>query len=276
MIQNLILQIASLLAEVLAAVIPDADHIKTRPFQSENGDQLPLIALTPGQLTVSPQPGESGAIAPRPEDIRQTFAVSSTLPAGPYLLSRTPLQGSTRIKAIYQAGTLTEKQIWLQETKDFTIDASNKTCLVTADLSGVESLVVFYSTVSIFTQRDFVQVMLIQIYASDFAAIEPIASLVAGAVLAHHDRLVAAYNQPPPHQTEYSGGGVVATHQLRQIQLLAGIPAFSPVATLELQFSVAGQFKAAREITEGFGLIEKIHSPGRTSTQSVDIAIAVE
>lgn len=277
MMKNVILKIISLLVETLEDIIPDINqHIQAEPLESPGSSNLPMIALNSGHFTIDHPPGASTSSEPRPAEFDQKLPVSQASPSGPYTLTRTPLSGSVRCQAFIQEGTLSERQLWLQEKQDFTVNYTTKTCLFTYDLSKVDSLLFLYSFVSIFSIYDFKQDLFIDLYAADASTLEKLASLIAGLIMTQHNQLIEACNQDPAYKTEYSAGGISTTHQLSQIQFLAGQPEYTSPMHLKLKFVVSGQIKATREVTEGFGLIEKIHSPDRPATQGIDIAIAVE
>ena len=116
MIQNLVLRIISLLVETLASVITDADqHIKAGLVDSSNSSNLPMIVITPGCFTISQKPWQNTSNQLRPEEFRKKLAVSQEKPLGSYILAKIPLQRTVQCQVFFTEGTLTEKQIWLQE-----------------------------------------------------------------------------------------------------------------------------------------------------------------
>ncbi|MEY3826758.1 MAG: hypothetical protein RLZZ148_1575, partial [Cyanobacteriota bacterium] len=123
MIKNLVLRIISLLVKTLASVISHAEqHIKAGQVDSNDSSNLPIIVLTPGCFTISQQPGENTSNQLLREEFREKLAVSQEKPLGPYILAKTPLQRTVHCQVFFAEGTLTEKQIWLQEKQDFTIN----------------------------------------------------------------------------------------------------------------------------------------------------------
>lgn len=275
MIQKLIFKIIDLLVETLAGEIPNtARHIKANA--PTNGLDLPLIVLTPGKFKIMAPPGETTTSAPQPEEIRQKFAVNQSSPFEAYLMAKTPLQGSVRCKVFFSEGTVSERQIWLQEKQDFTVNYATRQCFLIYDLSDADSFLLIYSFVSVFILRGFTQELLVDVYADTSSNVEKLVSLVVGTTIVNHDALIAAYNQDPAYTTTYNARSVGTDHQLSQIQFLGGTPEQLPILKTNLNFLVSGQIKATREITEGFGLIEKIHSPGRISDQPIDIVIQVD
>jgi hypothetical protein len=275
MIQKLILKMIDLLVETLAGEIPNpAQHIKAN--DPANSLDIPLIVLTPGRFKVIAQPGEITTTTPQPEEIRQKFAVNQITPSGLYLLTKTPLQGSVRCKVFLNEGTVSERQIWLQEKQDFTINYATKQCSFIYNLSSADSFLLIYSFVNVSILRGFTQELSVDIYASNSSDVEKLVSLMIGTIIVNHDALIIGYNQDPLYTTIYNAGSVGTYHQLSQIQFLEGTPEQIPALKTSLNFLVSGQIRATREITEGFGLIEKIHSPGRISDQPIDIFIQVE
>ena len=275
MIHNLILKLINLLVETLAGEIPNiVQQIKANAPPSN--PTLPLIVLMPGDFTIRQQPGEGTSTSARPEAYRQKLPVSATSPSGPYLFTKLPLKDSVRCQIFFNEGKVTERQVWLQEGKDFTINYNTQTATFSADLSQADSILFTYSFVSLFTLRDLEQDLLIDVYAADAGTREKLAFLTAGAIITHHDTLIETCNQDPTYQTTYKADSLETTYQLNRIQFLEGTPEDGTVAKIRLRFSVSGQLKATRALTEGFGLIEKIHSPDRPATQGIDIAIALE
>jgi len=277
MIQNLIRKINDLLLETLAGEIPNvAQHIKANQIQPSAGVTPPLVLLIPGNFAIATQPGEGTSTSPHSEEVRQKIAVNDALPQGPYVLGQTPLSGSARCKVFFDENSVTEKQIWLQENRDFTINYATRSCSFSYDLTGADIILFIYSVVSISTLRNFAQDLFIDVHGNNAAEVEKFTSLVAGNILAYHDSLLLAGNQDNAYKTEYQAGGVSTRHHLTQIQLIEGQPDPTAIPKTRLKFTVSGHLKSSREITEGFGLIEKIHSPGKVSTQAVDIVVQVE
>ena len=259
MIQDLVLIIISLLVKTLASVVSlAAQHIKAGPVDSNDSSNLPIIVLTPGCFTISQQPGENTSNQLLPEEFREKLAVSQEKPLGPYILAKTPLQGTVHCQVFLAEGTLTEKQIWLQEKQDFTINYTTKECNFIYDISKAESILFIYSFVGIFSLRNFEQELFIEVQAATINELEKLTALIAGSILTYHDQLIEAYNQDPTYKTEYNADSLRILAQLRQIQFLAGNPADTSSIKITLKFLVTGQLKATRAISEDFGIIKKI------------------
>ncbi|MFM6375509.1 MAG: hypothetical protein ACKPKD_18695 [Microcystis panniformis] len=248
-----------MLVKTLASVVSPAEqHIKAGPVDSNDSSNLPMIVITPGCFTISQQPGENTSNQPRPEEFREKLAVIQGKPLGPYILAKTPLQGTVQCQAFFAEGTLTEKQIWLQEKQDFTINYKTQECNFTYDISKAKSILFIYSFVGIFSLRNFEQELFIEVQAASTNELEKLTALIAGSILTHHDQLIEAYNQDTTYKTEYNAASLGILAQLRQIQFLAGNPADTSSIKMKLKFLVTGQLKATRAISENFGIIEKI------------------
>lgn len=275
MIQNLIEQIINLLRESFVGVIADPENQIVAGPVTEPVGIGPTIAIYPANLEMSQNFKETNSSQPRPQEFRQEIAVNESTPQGPYSLAKTPLQRSTLCKVIFDQGILTERKIMLVEDKDFTINYQGATILFSYDLAEASSVRLKYSFVGVFTVREFQQEFLADIYDDDKAAVEKWASLTTAMILTSHDELVEGYNLIA--RTEYVANRFTTSHTIGQIQVLEGVLGRSDSTfSLQLKYNVAGQVKLTKEIVDGFGLIERIHSPGRISEHPVDIDIGVE
>jgi len=210
---------------------------------------------------------------PRPQPHRQRIPVVPDAPQGPYLLQHQPLRGSTQAVALVAEGQVSEQRLRLQETQDFTINHAGPSITFVRDVSAASAVIVAYSFVGVFTVQDFQQGLLVEVFATDVPQVEQLASLTSGALLTAHDELLDAYNRDPVFQTTYTAGSVTTAHRLSRLHLLTAQMAYTPSLKMTLGLRVSGQITAARAIQGGFGLIEKVHSPGVASTHSVDIEI---
>lgn len=277
MIQNLIGKAREVLVTALGSVISNAgDHIVVAPVAPPTEDQLPLLALAPGALTILQQAPESPNSQPRPQGYKQRITVNIVAPAGPYPLDHQPLKGTAQASAIFSVGDVSERRVRLQEIKDFTIDYAAPSVAMIYDVSGADLLLLRYSFPGVFTVRDFEQVLSLDVYGSDIDTVEQLASLASGVLLTHHDEVVEACNQDPAFQTIYTSGNVTTSHSLNRLQYQSGLVVFTPSLRMTLTFMASGQILATRAISEGFGLIQKIHSPGIVSEHPVDIDIGTE
>jgi hypothetical protein len=276
-ITKLIAKTREVLVATLGGVIPNAAaHIVAAPVTPPTPEQLPLLVLAAGDLTIIRQAPESQNSQPRPQGYRQRLAVSEVTPAGPYALDHQPLQGTAQAVAIFAAGQVAERRVRLQEGKDFTINYAAQSISMIFEVSQADTIALTYSFVGVFTVRDFEQGLLLDIFAAEVLQMEQLASLASGVLLVFHDELVEAFNQDPAFQTIYTAGAVTTTHLLSRLQFQSGHLIYTPALKMSLTFMASGQITAARAITEGFGLIAKIHSPGITSEHPVDIEIELE
>ncbi|NUM65905.1 hypothetical protein HUU39_11615 [candidate division KSB1 bacterium] len=254
-----------------ADVIPSG-HIVVGASSAPAADDLPLIALYPDKLAINQNVKETNSSQPRPQEFREEIAVNTTTPAGPYALAKTPLEKSTICKAIFDKGTVKERQALLVENKDFEIDYQQAKIVFTYDLAKASHILLKYSFVGVFTMREFQQDFLVDIFDDDIAEVEKWASLATGMILTSHDELIEQYNFTT--KTEYTANQFLTYHTLDRIQMLEGVPSRADnCVKLQLKFKVVGQMKLTKAITSDFGLIEKIHSPGRISEQPVDVEI---
>jgi hypothetical protein len=107
------------------------------------------------------------------------------------------------------------------------------------------------------------------------ADVEQWASLINSMLLTNQNELIEHYNLTD--KTEYTANQYLSTHSIDRINLLTGVPeALNQSIKFQFTFEVHGQIKLAKEIEGGFGLIEKIHSPGSTSVHPVDIEVGLD
>ena len=245
------------------------------PIPQPDVGALPMIALYAGKYEINQNMKDGSSSQPRPQEIAQDIPVDSGSPQGPYGLVKTPLDGSLRCKIIFEKESLTERQLTLVENKDFTIDYQNATIAFSYDMTAAGHIMLAYSFVGVFTIREFQQLFLIDVYDEDMADVEQWTSLINSMVLTNQNELIEHYNFTD--KTEYTANQYISTHTIDRIDLLAGAPeALNQAIKFQFTFQVHGQIKLAKEIVGGFGLIEKIHSPGSTSVHPVDIEIGLK
>ena len=180
---------------------------------------------------------------------------------------------------IQEPGTLAKQRVVLVEGRDFTIAYPQATLTLAPAFPPASQMLLSYTFAGIFTLREFLQDLVIEIYDTTMAAVEQWASLTMGLLFTSHDTLLAAYNadvpNPPPDVTNtYHSGQVVTTHTVTQLKLLEGLP--SPAAIpchVQLRWTVAGQCKFVKEQVEGVGVIEQIVSPGQPLAPGVAIDV---
>ena len=105
--------------------------------------------------------------------------------------------------------------------------------------------------------------------------LERLSAITTAVLLTNHDNLLEQFNKT--NRTEHSIGDYVSEHSIREINLLSVTPNYLTEPTIllmRLQCEVSGEIKAIKEISGGYGLIEKILSPGRTG-EPVDIEVNI-
>ncbi len=272
MIHNLLLVLVNLLVQTLSDdILPNSiEHIKLQPIGLPNQSDLPLVVLKQGNFAINQHAAE-GSNQPRPEERHDPFPVNQASPTGPYILAKKPLPGTSRCKVCYDEGKVTQREIWLQEGKDYVIDSTLKACSFSYDLSKADSLTFIYSYLSIFSIREFEQNFFVDIYSSGDAKVEELASLIIGIIFTSHDHILEIYNIGENYKTEYSAQGIITQHTLSRIQCTEGKLEHSEYTKMSLQFKVYGQMKFMKEITEDIGLIETIHVFGQPGSQTVNL-----
>jgi len=275
MIDHLIQHIITLLRQGFDGVIPSPEsHIVTGALAGEI-DELPAIAIYPSKLTWSQGLVESNSSGPRPQEFRQEIPVEAGSPQGPYPLAKTPLPGSAQGQLIFDPGEVTERRVTVLENKAFTIDYQTPAVSFSADLSEASLIRLTYSFVGVFTVKEFQQQFLVDVYDTGMAAVEKWASLANGMILTSHDELIEQYNVTA--KTEYIANQFITRHTLGRLQSLEGSPGRQESALkMQLTYSATGYITLIKEIVDGFGLIQKIHSPGQISDHPVDIEIGLE
>lgn len=275
MIYKLIDSIAVLLHEHLQ---PDAagpaPRIVTGSVVDPSTEALPLITLYPGKLAISQKNKDVNASEPRTEELLQEFPITSTNTNAGFALARTPLPDSLKCRLIVDRGQRSEQTILLREGSDFRIDAQGK-LLLQRQVAAGSLLRVSYTFIGIFTVKEFQQELLVDIYTDQMGVNERWASLTAAIILSSQTELIDRYNSSD--RTEYSAGSFGTRHTIEQIQFVEGnATRLNRLFNTRFLFSVAGQWRLSKVISDGFGLIETIRSPGRTARFPVDIDIRVD
>jgi hypothetical protein len=251
------------------------ERIVVGPVVNPQPARLPLIALYPARFEISQSLKDTSSDQPRLQETQERIEVDARRPQGPYSLAHTPLRQSVRGELIQEVGSVKERRIRLVEDRDFEIDYQQASLSLheTPQPGGVLRL--RYSYVGVFTIREFQQQLLIDIYDTDLAAAEQWASLVTGIILTDQQEFIAAFNTTA--KTEYQAGPYLTGHTLNQINFLEGTPTYTDALfNIQLKFNISGQLKLVKKISDGFGLIETIHSPGKTAKPGVDIDIEVD
>jgi hypothetical protein len=275
--QNLIAKIRDVLVATLEGVVPGAaERILAAPVSTPSANLRPLIVLSSGDLAMASQAPDNQDSRPRPQPHQQRIAVVPAAPQGPYVLQHPPLRGTVQATAVVAEGQVAERRLRLQETQDFAIDAAGPSITFIRDVSAASAVLVGYSFVGIFTVHDFQQTLVIEIIAADVPQVEQLASLTTGTLFTAQGELLDACNRDPVFQTTYTAGSVTTTHRLSRLHLLTAQMAYAPSPKMTLNVRVSGQITAARALEGGFGLIEKVHSPGASSNLPVDVEIGLE
>lgn len=272
MVRGLVERLLTVLRQVFTAEIIDIDdHVVAGPVPAPAEEDLPLIALSPGELTLEPRVKDEATGQPRPRDRRQEIAVSETAPAGPYPLAQTPLADSLRCRIVFDKGELEERSVALREGHDFTIDPTAPSISFTYGITGADEIQLSYSVVGVFVVRELCQDLLADVYGKTVAAVERLSSLVTGIVLIDQNVLLEQVNRVAP--TSYGVGRYATLHLFDRLVLLDGtaIEVSNNVVHQRLHFRATGRLEATRALEDGFGLIERVHSPGRVSEHPVDI-----
>lgn len=232
----------------------------------------PHIVLYPGTVTASrtasDTPGEPRPLAWQ-EDIKPVQGATS------YKLAKTPLAGTPGCQAVYDQGLPEERVTVLMETDDYTVDLITPAILITAagatKLATAAILRVSYSFVGVQGVQEFTQLFYADILASTVSEAEQWSSLLIGLMLTGHDALIQKFNAAGGYQS----GDMVSRHFLDSFGLMEGNTTLGASGvTARLTFEAKGQLQLGRETAPDFGLIEKIVSPGRTSSsRSVDIEV---
>ena len=264
MIHKLLEAIVLVLRAGFTGVIPTpASRITFGTAVTPNAGQLPRLAAYAGLLEISQAAADTASSAVRPQALRERLTVNGGAPQGPYTLAKTPLEGSLSCQAVYQEGLVGESRKLLVENKDFTINYLNHTISFSTSLTGAGVLLVQYSFPGVYTVREFRQEFYLDVFDSNAADLERWSALSVSMILTNHDSLLETFNQT--NKTEHSANEYLSVHTIRNIHLLDGTPALVTSPFLhKLRFEVRGDIKPVKEISGGFGLIERVHSPGKT------------
>lgn len=262
----------------LAGELPDpSTHVSVGQIAPPGAGLRPRLALFAGKMDIVQGLNGSPSSQPQPQEMREVFAVGAgPAAAGPYLLAKTPLDGTARAKVFFNPDLVGERRMVVVEKKDFIINYQTRRLIFSKDIAGAGRLVVQYSFPGVFTMREFQQEFFIDIFETAAANAEKWASLAAAIALTNYDELLDRFNRLLP--TDYAATDYRATHSLTQVFFLGGGAEMLPDGTpkYQLRFAAKGQFLPVKQISGGFGIIEHIHSPGRPAVESVDIEADLE
>jgi hypothetical protein len=259
MIQKLVEAIVALLREELVDVDPHKmeQHIVAGPLPEAKPELAPMIALYPATLLFSQTAKDVGDEEPRPQPTRQIIEVKRAGSKKKYKLTPTPLKDSARCKLIPGKGPLTEAQKMLLEGRDFTIDYQKSTISLLCDLKPPGRVLLDYSFARIFTIREFKQELIIDICDTQMAAVEKWTALTTGIILMNAQALIQWCNNGD--EVGYQSNRIAATPYIDRIQVMEGTPiSRQDTCQLRLKCLAAGHLKLAKEITDGFNLIEQV------------------
>ncbi len=268
MIQTLIDTLLARLAVPLVGV-----NLSGGPLAVEPPQALPALVLAPGPFVITPSGSGEASDEPRSQPARQLIKVSKNQD-GPYTLERTPLRASLRVRAITKLGKLAERQTLLVEGQDFTVDYEKEKLTLAKPASETLQLAVDYSFVGVYGVHEFRQTLLVDAYGADMGVAEHWASLAMSVLLTTTKEILEASTLAA--QTGYRASPFSATHRFHKLQFVEGVPGASGSAyKVQLKFIVNGQTQVMKELTDSFGIIESIQSPGKTKVVGVDVEVRV-
>ncbi len=275
MVQQLISQIIERLRSGFAGVITNpATRILDGPAPVPTIAQVPRLALYMGTTAFEQQYRDQASSQPRPMEMRQTLPFNLGL--GPYQLAQTPLDKSMLCKVQFSQAVGGRRRLF-QEGKDFTIDYQNARLSFIQEPNGAETMSLKYSYVGVFTVREFQQDFFLDIFDDSAAKVENWATLSTAMILSNHDELLNDFNinNPLPHIANEFVSEHTLSHVLPINTTVEKLPG-SDFFKLQMKFNANGQVKYIRTQLGGFGIIEKIQSPGVASAHPVDIDIELE
>ncbi len=251
--------------------ISDARINVAIPVGVQNG-QTPVIGLYLGIVNISQQTADSISSAVRPQERKDRFVVDNNTPQGPYTLPKTPLESSLVCQVLFNEGQIGEKQRLMIEKKDFTINYLNRQMTFSTDITGASSVRVSYNFPGVFTIREFYQEFFIELFHAPNDQLERLVAVVNAIILTNYDWLLEQFNTID--RTQHTIGNYQSEHTLREIRLVQATPTEIPdtPSLWQLHYSVSGVIKVTKEISSGYGIIEKVVSPGRIG-QGVDVDV---
>lgn len=275
MVHKLIVKIIDELRSGLNGVMSDtSDHIVLGSINSAgNATDLPIIAVKEDALLIENELNDANSSEPRPQSLTQEVPLDEVQPQGPYTLAKTPLSKSALVKIVFEAGSTKERRQLLVEDKDFTIDYQTRELTFTLDVSEADQFILQYDFVGVFNELRFQQNFIIDIVDSEASDLEKWASLTSSIVFNNQNELKEHFNQTD--QTTYLANQYSSFHRLLSIHFLRGQMHYDVNPWFRLEFQAKGELTVVKDIDGGFGLIEKVHSPGKDSDREVDIDINI-
>lgn len=278
MTHNLVTQIINTLRTGFAGVLTSPNtRVAEGPIPVPGNGQAPRLGVHLGETTYTQHHRETGSSQPRPIEMREELAVNGGNPAGPYQLAKTPLDTSALCKVLFDEGPMAGRRLLFVEGKDFNIDYQNAQLTFSRDMTGAETIILRYSYVGVFSLREFEQVLLLDVYDENASNAEKWASLATGMILSNHNELLELFNNTNP-VTHISNAylSVATISQILPIHSTTERTENDSFFKLQTTFKAIGQVRFIKEIAGGFGLIEKIHSPGAAAEDGVNVAVELE
>lgn len=276
MVHNLVIRIINTLRAGFAGVLTNPNtRVAEGPIPVPGNGQAPRLGVHLGEVTYTQHHRELSSSQPRPIEMREELAVNGGNPAGPYQLAKMPLDTSVLCKVLFGAGPLAGRRLLFVEGKDFTIDHQNAQLTFTRDMTGADTIILRFSYVGVFTVREFEQTFFVDAYDTLAGNAEKWASLATGMILSNHDELLEQFNSA--NQVVHVSNAYLSETTISQmLPLLTTTEKTGNLFKLQASFKAIGQVRFVREIVGGFGLIEKIHSPGAAAEDGVNVEIDVE
>jgi hypothetical protein len=205
-------------------------------------DPLVAVSFTEDLFELSPDSAEPAATEPRPDDRLDRLAFDPNNPAGPYLLTQTPLPGPRRVRLATPLGdslalTSAEYEFDFAEPRSFTLSPKPH-----RDLASFNGVHVIYSVTAVYVQLKYNQDLSLILTSADPAALERAEALAVALVSLRRDPLVAAAN------ASFSSGDYGAAITVKTLHLRTGT---APSATSRrLQFRAEMELKGTRSLAE--------------------------
>ena len=259
----------------LQAGIPNGTVVSNRITSGKltvgQAGSLPSINLYVGKTTWTQELLDSTNSTVRPQDRKDRFVVSNP-GQGPYTLPKTPLEGSLLCQVVFNENAMGEHRRLMLEKKDFTLNYATQQLIFTTDISAASAIYVQYSFPGVYTLRSFEQDFFMDVFCDTLEQLELISAIATTIILTNLNELLERYNKIEP--TQYSLTNYQSVHSVRTVHLQSHTPNFATQSPFlnHVQFLAGGDVKAIKEISSGYGIIEKIVSPGRIG-QGVDVDI---
>ena len=246
------------LPQLFSAIAPAAEPIVAAAY-SEDQFELSSDLLDPA------------ATEPRPDDRRDSLAFNPAAPAGPYLLTQTPLPGPRRVRLGTLLGdslALTPAEVAFDpdDTRRFTLQLKPH-----RDLVSFNAVEVLYSIAAVYIQLKYNQDASLTLTSSDAAALGRAEALVVTLLSLRRDQLISDAAR------SFTSGNYGAAVRIKTLRLTKGV---SPsVEARRILLRAEMELKGTRTLadTEGRPILHIRTPPGPLNpTRPVDININVE